>query len=61
MGKIGHGYGSEWHLLRYLGRHRNLLDNAVRDATRCGRFDWLDFGFDPILRIGLRSFTLIYC
>jgi hypothetical protein len=20
MGRIGHGYGSEWHLLRYLGR-----------------------------------------
>jgi hypothetical protein len=46
MGRIGHGYGSEWHLLRYLGRHRNLLDKAVRDATGCGCLDWLDFGFD---------------
>lgn len=47
MGRIGHGYGSEWHLLRYLGRHRNLLDKAVRDVTGCGPLVWLDFGFDP--------------
>ena len=46
MGKIGYGYGSEWHLLRYLGRHRNLLDKAVCEATGCGTIDWLDFGFD---------------
>lgn len=48
MGKIGYGYGSEWQLLRYLGRHRNLLDKAVREATGCGTLDWLDFGFDAI-------------
>ena len=47
MGRIGHGYGSEWHLLRYLGRHRNLLDGVVREATGCGGIEWLDFGFDP--------------
>jgi hypothetical protein len=47
MGRIGHGYGSEWHLLRYLGRHRNLLDSIVREATGCGSLEWLDFGFDP--------------
>lgn len=35
----------EWHLLRHLGRHRNLLDKTVRDATGCGGLEWLDFGF----------------
>ena len=47
MGRIGHGYGSEWHLLRYLGRHRNLLDRTIREATGCGKLEWLDFGFEP--------------
>ncbi len=47
MGKIGHGYGSEWHLLRYLGRHRNLLNRNVSEATGCREIEWLDFGFDP--------------
>ena len=47
MGRIGHGYGSEWHLLRYLGRHLNLLDRVIRKATDCGSLDWLDFGFNP--------------
>jgi len=47
MGRIGHGYGSEWHLLRYLGRHRDLLDRVVRETTGCGDLEWLDFGFDP--------------
>ena len=46
MGRIGHGYGSEWHLLRYLGRHRNLLDQTIRQATGCGELEWLDFRFD---------------
>ena len=47
MGRIGHGYGSEWHLLRYLGRHRNNLDITIQDAMSCGELEWLDFGFDP--------------
>jgi hypothetical protein len=46
MGRIGHGYGSEWHLLRYLGRHRNLLERTIQEATGCGSLEWLDFGFD---------------
>ncbi len=29
MAEISAGYGSECHLLRYLGRHRNLLDKHV--------------------------------
>src|SRR4030065_2482660 len=47
MGRIGHGYGSEWHLLRYLGRHRNLLDRTIRETTGCGSLEWLDLGIEP--------------
>lgn len=47
MGKIGCGYGSEWHLLRYLGRHRQRLDRAIiSEIGTLGRIEWLDFGFD---------------
>ena len=30
---FGSGYGSEWHLLRWLGRHRQELDKRVLAAT----------------------------
>ena len=45
MGKIGHGYGSEWHLLHWLGRHRAELDRRVRSAIGQppGQLEWLDF------------------
>ncbi len=33
MAEIGAGYGSEWHLLRYFGRHRRLLDQRVSVTT----------------------------
>jgi len=29
MSTIGYGYGSEWHLLRYLGYHRSQLNRAI--------------------------------
>lgn len=45
MGKIGCGYGSEWHLLRNLGRHRQLLSNQVLEITGGQSVSWLDFGF----------------
>lgn len=45
MGRIGHGYGSEWHLLRYLGRHRCLLDEKVLRLLGADEIRWLDFGF----------------
>jgi hypothetical protein len=47
MGSIGYGYGSECHLLRYLGRHRQLLNREIQRATDTELGDWLDFGFDP--------------
>lgn len=33
MGKMGCGYGSEFHLLRYLGYHRHQLNRAVEEQT----------------------------
>ena len=48
MGNFGLGYGSECHLLRYLGRHRRVFDLRVLGATGHGRsIDWLDFDFAP--------------
>jgi hypothetical protein len=46
LGEIGYGYGSEWHLLRYLGRHREVLDQAILKVIGQGNgIEWLDFGF----------------
>lgn len=45
MGKIRCGYGSEWHLLRYMGRHRDLLDAKVLRLLGADAIHWLDFPF----------------
>ncbi|MCI5138946.1 MAG: hypothetical protein D3922_11160 [Candidatus Electrothrix sp. AR1] len=45
MGKIGYGYGSEWHLLRYLGYHRTYLSKKILEITGGDSIDWLDFNF----------------
>jgi hypothetical protein len=45
MGKIGYGFGSEWHLLRYLGYHRNYLSQKILDVTGGESISWLDFRF----------------
>jgi len=45
MGKMGNGYGSEFHLLRYLGYHRQKLNRAVEMKTGGRVSDWLDFEF----------------
>lgn len=45
MGQMGFGYGSEWHLLRFLGRHRDALNRAIAQATN-GLVEvrqWVDF------------------
>lgn len=48
MGKIGYGYGSEWHLLRYLGRHRQKLNEEIIKKIGFGdNIEWLDFHFNP--------------
>ena len=45
MGKIGFGYGSEWHMLRWLGRHRQALNHQIQSAAKqnLGQIEWLDF------------------
>lgn len=43
MGKIGYGYGSEWHMLWYLGRHRTALDERIRSVAGATSVEWLDF------------------
>lgn len=50
MPEMGAGYGSEAHLLRFLGRHRRLLDGLVLDATGGDAIEWLDYNFDPNAR-----------
>lgn len=49
MGNIGYGYGSECHLLRWLGRHRMELDKRVLKAVNRGdeKVEWEDFRFAP--------------
>jgi hypothetical protein len=50
MAEMGDGYGSECHLLRYLGRHRCCFDDRVRSATGASVVRWRDFHFDPTKR-----------
>jgi hypothetical protein len=45
MGKIALGYGSEWHLLRYLGRHRHYLNKEIEKQTGGETIEWCDFKF----------------
>lgn len=48
MSTIGYGYGSEWHLLRYLGYHRSALQQAIGQVIPgLQGIDWLDHPFDP--------------
>jgi len=45
MSRPGYGYGSEYHLLRYLGYHRGALKKWVDEATGGELINWLDFPF----------------
>lgn len=48
MAQIGYGYGSEFHLMRFLGHHRNLLENSIRNVLKANSndcFEWIDFDF----------------
>jgi hypothetical protein len=53
MSKIGLGYGSEWHLMRFLGRHRVHFNDQITKVLLNDGVDgiqniqWLDFNFDP--------------
>ena len=46
MARMGNGYGSEAHLLRYLGRHRDLLNKKCLQVLGGKSIHWLDFNFD---------------
>jgi hypothetical protein len=50
MAEMGDGYGSECHLLRYLGRHRNRFDDMIRSKIGADAVRWLDFHFDQTKR-----------
>lgn len=46
MTQIVYGYGSEFQLMRFLGHHRNLLENEIKKQIGVeGEIHWLDFGF----------------
>jgi len=47
MANIGYGYGSECHLLRWMGRHRQLFESKITEAIDPikGRVEFLDFKF----------------
>ena len=47
MAQIGYGYGSEFQLMRFLGHHRNLLEETIRKSIGIndGNFYWFDFDF----------------
>ncbi len=46
MAEMGHGYGSECHLLRFLGRHREWFNNSVCAKIGADTVEWTDFHFD---------------
>ena len=47
MAQIGYCYGSEYHLMRFLGHHRDLLEGRIKKAlNESGSIHWLDFEFD---------------
>lgn len=45
MAKMSNGYGSEFHLLRYLGYHRKELNRQVEEVMGGRVIEWLDFCF----------------
>lgn len=56
------GYGSKWHLLRYLGYRRQALNDAVLARTGGNSITWLDFPFNcaaPLLDRAWRSLEFL--
>src|SRR5882672_6192946 len=46
MAKMGNGYGSEFHLLRFLGRHRVYFNEQILKGMGAKEVEWLDTPFD---------------
>lgn len=46
---MGNGYGSECHLLRWMGRHREAFDRIILEkiGENYSSIKWLDFKFKP--------------
>lgn len=42
-GRVALGYGSAWHLLRFLGWHREYFSKQVAETTGAENVVWLDF------------------
>ena len=51
------GYGSEFHLLRWTGRHRNEFDKKVKDILSVDNISWLDFEFAKDAKIPDKEIT----
>lgn len=49
MAEMGNGYGSECHLLRWMGRHREAFDRVILEkiGENHSSIKWLDFKFNP--------------
>ena len=55
---MGLGYGSEFQLLRFMGRHRHELERTIIDALQEKQqtindknFDWLDFEYSDVNKV----------
>lgn len=58
MAQMGLGYGSEFQLLRFMGRHRHELERTIIDALQEKQqtindknFDWLDFEYSDVNKV----------
>jgi len=45
MSTIGYGYGSEWHFIRYLAYHRDLLERRICELANFRSVEFIDFPF----------------
>lgn len=59
---MGLGYGSEFHLMRFLGHHRNDLNRLIHEATNTsGTVEWKDYPYDHRRISGDGELTGIEC
>ena len=62
MAEMGLGYGSEFQLLRFLGHHRDELNELIHESTgMSGAIHWKDFGYDDNKMCGDRELKGIEC
>lgn len=62
MAEMRLGYGSEFQLLRFLGHHRDELNELIHESTGMrGEIHWKDFGYDNKRICGDRELKGIEC